>query len=243
MCLFFVICIFKLAIFPLAPPIRQIGYFHNFHLGYCVVYELFVGKTQIIDLGHDFIKLYKNTMNASRIRFYEAMYHNGQKVQELRDFYNYFISGGKTVGKKKPNPQKRKIQVEERPTKPTQPMKKKPNMFFPSIEPMQSETPLSSISEEEEEDNDKSEEKASSSPTKEEEVSLSDHNKTQSHKPCKREDTHKGTLQSFQDKIEECLVHKAQFPSPSPNSKTPKEEDYVRIKEKIRLLEEKLNKK
>ena len=207
-------------------------------------------------------------MNASRIRFYEAMYHNGQKVQELRDFYNYFISGGKTVGKKKPNPQKRKIQVEERPTKPTQPMKKKPNMFFPSIEPMQSETPLSSISEEEEEDNDKSEEKgsssptkeeeeeeeeeedndkseekASSSPTKEEEVSLSDHNKTQSHKPCKREDTHKGTLQSFQDKIEECLVHKAQFPSPSPNSKTPKEEDYVRIKEKIRLLEEKLNKK
>lgn len=36
-------------------------------------------------------------MNASRVRFYETMYHDGQHVPELRHFYNYVMSGGRAI--------------------------------------------------------------------------------------------------------------------------------------------------
>ena len=85
-------------------------------------------------------------MNTSRIRFYEAMYHQGKKVPELRDFYNYFISGGKILHKRKHQHISNSTHLEggeggEEPLAKSN----SPHSFMPSIEPDMM-TELSSMS-------------------------------------------------------------------------------------------------
>jgi len=221
-------------------------------------------------------------MNASRVRFFEAMYHDGQKVPELRDFYNYFISGGKVIGKKKAKPTKRKIEEVQKEEE-EEVMKRQTSTFLPSLDPTHTETPLSSLSsvsgeeggmsssastspspkkkeseeEEEREEEEEEEEEGSKSPTppkssspSKEEGSKSKEEGEESHdsiqqekeeKACESDNIRKGTLQSFQDKIDMCLDEKAQPPK-TPKSPTPQEEDkgMERIKKKIKILEKRL---
>ena len=96
-------------------------------------------------------------MNASRVRFHEAMYYQGRKVPELRAFYNYFISGGKALAKKKPKkpkkPKKRKIDMPKDEEAP-----KTKSAFLPSLDPdmltpLSSASPSPQLSQEEDQEN------------------------------------------------------------------------------------------
>ena len=79
-------------------------------------------------------------MNASRIRFFETLHNEGKTIPELRHFYNYVISGGKQIRKK------RKAGLIQNPTK-----KQKANAQIHILNAVQREhdTLLSSLSSEE----------------------------------------------------------------------------------------------
>jgi hypothetical protein len=112
----------------------------------------------------------KNTMNPSRILFYEAMYHQGDLVPELRDFYNYFISGGKVLNKRKKKPTKKSKQPTKRKPQPLQSEQDKKikshrgeaffDSVFPSVDTELSSLAMSPDPLDEEEDNEDAEEDA-----------------------------------------------------------------------------------
>ena len=95
-------------------------------------------------------------MNAARVRFYESLYNGGQKIPELRHFYNYFITGGKALGRRKRQTQYNHDPAKKR-AKPISPPKKHHDLVEIFAEPLaEEETQLSSLSEEENEDNETS---------------------------------------------------------------------------------------
>ena len=79
-------------------------------------------------------------MNPSRIRFYEAMFHEGREVPEIRAFYEYVMSNGKIIHSR---PIQHTIVQKRRHIHTSDPYPKKHRGLFDSLKPAM-DTPLSS---------------------------------------------------------------------------------------------------
>ena len=90
-------------------------------------------------------------MNSARVRFYESMYHDGERVPEIRHFYNYFMSGGKTIRPKRKRNQKQHMYSHQSPHKKQKGSEPEhqPDFLFQDRD-IENETALSSLSEDNE---------------------------------------------------------------------------------------------